>query len=192
MSSRVIEASPSSRKGLAGIVGFPAQVNDVAARTVATGVFLTAVVTVATGQAWLAPLLAYGFVARTLSGPRFSLLGQLATRVVAPRLPAYAKTVPGPPKRFAQAIGASFTLAATGLWLAGDNVPALVLLGVLALPAFLEAALGYCVGCKVFALLMRAGVIPESTCAECADLWGKKAAARREAQDATSRSPAAS
>ena len=29
---------------------------------------------------------------------------------------------------------------------------------------------GYCLGCKMFALLMRVGVIPASVCAECADV----------------------
>jgi hypothetical protein len=164
------------------VIGFPTEVNDVAARTVASVVFVTAVAAVATRQAAVAPFLAYGFVARVLSGPRFSPLAQLATRVVAPRLARFAKLVPGPPKRFAQAMGAAFTLAATGLWLAGAGGVALVLLGVLAVPAFLEAAFGYCIGCRIFALLMRAGVVPESTCAACADLWGPAATARRAAR----------
>ena len=168
-----------ARSGLRGLVGFPEQVNDVAARTVAAVVLVTAVVAVATGQAWLAPVLAYAFVARTVGGPRYSPLGQIATRIVAPRLASHKKIVPGPPKRFAQGVGASFTLAATGLWLAGENVAALVLLGLLTVPAFLESAFGYCVGCKMFGLLMRTGVIPESTCEACADLWGEKATARR-------------
>jgi hypothetical protein len=36
--------------------------------------------------------------------------------------------------------------------------------------AALESIAGYCVGCKVFGLLMRAGVVPETVCAECADV----------------------
>ena len=34
----------------------------------------------------------------------------------------------------------------------------------------LEAGLGLCVGCKVFALLMRLGFVPESVCLDCADI----------------------
>jgi hypothetical protein len=34
----------------------------------------------------------------------------------------------------------------------------------------LEAAFGICLGCRVFAALMRTGLIPESVCLECADL----------------------
>jgi hypothetical protein len=29
------------------------------------------------------------------------------------------------------------------------------------------------VGCKVFALLMRAGVIPDDVCEECNDIWNQ-------------------
>jgi hypothetical protein len=39
--------------------------------------------------------------------------------------------------------------------------------------AGLESIFGYCLGCKAFALLMRAGVIPDSVCAECADISGR-------------------
>jgi hypothetical protein len=41
---------------------------------------------------------------------------------------------------------------------------------MLVVAASLEAFAGYCLGCKAFALLMRAGVIPESACVECADV----------------------
>jgi hypothetical protein len=43
----------------------------------------------------------------------------------------------------------------------------------------LEAVLGLCVGCQVFSLLMRLGVIPESVCVECADI-SRRAKARNE------------
>ncbi|HEY8583893.1 MAG TPA: DUF4395 family protein, partial [Capillimicrobium sp.] len=42
--------------------------------------------------------------------------------------------------------------------------------GALAGAAFLEAAFGVCLGCRAFALLMRAGVIPEATCERCASI----------------------
>jgi hypothetical protein len=42
--------------------------------------------------------------------------------------------------------------------------------------ATLEAALGLCLGCRIFALLMRIGVIPAEVCERCNDLWGKAAA----------------
>jgi uncharacterized protein DUF4395 len=163
------------------IFSFPNPVNDVAARTVATGVVVMAVAAIVFGQPWLTIPLAYGFVARVASGPRFSPLGLVATRVVAPRLPDRAKFVPGPPKRFAQSIGAAFTVTALVLWLAGEPTAALVVLALLLPPAFLEAAFGYCVGCRLFALGMRLGLVPDDVCEECNDIWGPAAEARRAA-----------
>lgn len=150
---------------------FPNPVNDYAARTVATGVVLMCVAAFALRQPWILVPLAYGFWARVLSGPRFSPLGQLATRVVAPRLPWGQKLVPGPPKRFAQAIGVAFSTAALVLWFGfGQGAGTWVVVAMLTAAAFLEAAFGICLGCKAFFLLMKVGVIPESACLECADL----------------------
>ena len=150
---------------------FPNPVNEYAARTVAAGVVVMAVAAIAFQQPWILIPLAYGFWARVLSGPRFSPLGQLATRVVAPRLPFEPKYVPGPPTRFAQAIGVVFSSTALVLWYgSGDHTAAFVVVGLLTGAAFLEAAFGLCLGCKGFAVLMRLGVVPESVCLECSDL----------------------
>ena len=160
-----------------GLFSFPNPVNDVAARTVATGVVLMAATVVAFGWGWMLVPLTYGFLARVATGPTLSPLGQLATRVVAPALPRRPKLVPGPPKRFAQGIGVAFTVTASVLWLAGATGAARVVLAMLVGAAFLEAALGFCLGCKIFAVLMRAGVIPESVCEECNDLslrWARQ------------------
>lgn len=101
--------------------------------------------------------------------------------LIAPRLERYAKLVPGPPKRFAQGIGAIFSVSALTLWLVGDITASRILLAVLIIPALLEAALGFCVGCKMFAFLMRYGIIPEEICEECSDIFSEKARARRAA-----------
>jgi Domain of unknown function (DUF4395) len=160
---------------MAGIIGFPNPVNEKAARTVAGGVLALAVITlvlsVTVGHAWLWIVagLAVGFVLRVLSGPRLSPLGQLATRVVAPRLGA-PKLVAGPPKRFAQAVGAVVTLAAVGFLAAGQPVVTQALLGLMIIAAGLESIFAYCIGCKAFAGLMRIGLVPEETCAACANI----------------------
>jgi hypothetical protein len=158
---------------MAPVIGFPATVNDKAARTVAAGVVALSVLAAVTGELWLTIPLAYGFWARVLTGPRLSPLGQLATRVVAPRL-GPPKSVPGPPKRFAQAMGAAMSTTAAILALAlGLDTAATVVLLLLATAASLEAFAGLCLGCEIFRVLMRAGVIPESTCKECADIWSR-------------------
>ena len=145
---------------------FPNPVNEKAARVVAGVVAVTALVALATGAHWLLIPLAYGFWARVLTGPTLSPLARAAMKLMA-REPKY---VPGPPKRFAQGMGAAMTTAATVLWLAGATTDAGVLTALLLAAAALESAFALCLGCHVFAGLMRAGLIPDSVCAECADI----------------------
>jgi hypothetical protein len=155
---------------MAALFSFPNPVNEKAARVVAGVVFALSIVTVATGAYWLLIVLAYGFWARVLTGPTLSPLGRIATSVVAPRLGA-SRPVPGPPKRFAQAIGAVVTTAAAILALAaGDHTAAIVLLGLMVAASGLESIFALCIGCKVFSVLMRVGVVPASVCAECANI----------------------
>lgn len=149
---------------------FPDTVNDVAARLVAGVVVLIAVLTIVTDTQWLTLVLAYGFVARVIAGPTFSPLARLAV-AVAPRLAA-PKVVPGPPKRFAQLLGAIFTVSAAVLTYGFDQFGAAqVLLALLVVPAALEAFAGWCLGCAIFAQLMRTGIIPASVCTQCDDIW---------------------
>lgn len=151
------------------LVGFPNPVNEKAARVVAGGVLLMSVLALAMSWYWLLVPLAYGFVARVLTGPKLSPLGHLASSVIAPRLGA-AKPVPGPPKRFAQAMGATMTVTGAVLALGfGRNDVADGLLVATIVGAGLESIFAICIGCHVFALLMRLGIVPAEVCAECAD-----------------------
>jgi hypothetical protein len=113
-------------------------------------------------------VIAYGFIARALTGPTMSPLGQLVTRVITPRLPVASRPVPGPPKRFAQGIGIAFSLTAAVLALGfGDTQAAYIVLALLVVAATLESVFALCLGCKAFAVLMRLGVIPEEVCERC-------------------------
>ena len=152
------------------LLNFPTEVNDTSARIVATGAVLMAAGYAITGWAWLLLPLTYGFLARVASGPTFSPLARLATQVITPRLPGTHRIVPGPPKRFAQGIGALFSVTASVLFLLDLGSASRWVAAALAGPAFLEAAFGFCVGCKMFAGLMKIGVIPESVCVECSDI----------------------
>jgi hypothetical protein len=154
-----------------GLFSFPDPVNEVSARLVAAGVVLMSAFAIALDQPWLTAVIAYGFVARVLTGPTLSPLGQLVTKVITPRLPVAERPVPGPPKRFAQGMGVVFSLTAAVLALGfGDRAAAYVVLGLLIAAATLESVFGLCLGCKIFALLMRTGVIPEEVCERCNDL----------------------
>ena len=151
---------------------FPRTVNEKAARVVAGGVALISIVALVASAEWLLVPLALGFWARVLTGPKLSPLALVATRVVAPRLGA-PKQVPGPPKRFAQGMGAAITTLGSLAWLLGWGTVADVLLAMLVAAATLESVFAYCLGCQIFALLMRAGVVPDDVCAECADIWAR-------------------
>lgn len=152
------------------VFSFPNPVNEKAARVVAGVVFVLSLVILATGAYWLLIPLAYGFWARVLTGPTLSPVGWTAQNVIAPRMGA-RKPVPGPPKRFAQGIGTLVSSLALGFGLIlGYHGVADGLLIVLVLAAGLESIFGLCLGCQMFSLLMRAGVVPTSVCAECTNV----------------------
>ena len=152
------------------VFGFPHPVDEVSARLVAAGVVLLGLLGALTVHPLVVGVLAYGFVARVLTGPKLSPLGRLVTQVVRPRLAVAPRLVAGPPKRFAQGVGAAFSCAALVLVLAGADGAARVVLLVLVAFASLEAFLAFCTGCVVFGWLMKAGLVPDEVCAECADL----------------------
>src|SRR4030088_2228231 len=142
------------------LFAFPNPVNEKAARTVASVVLITVVVILATGWYWLLIPLTYGFWARVLTGPTLSPLGWVAQNVIGPRLGA-KKPVPGPPKRFAQGMGAAMSTAALVLALiVGNHAAADGVLVAFVFAAGLESIFAYCLGCKVFALLMCTGLVP--------------------------------
>lgn len=149
---------------------FPDPVNEYAARTVAALVFGMALLVLVLHQYWVLPILAYGFLARVLTGPTLSPAGTLATRLLVPRFIKRVKPTPGPPKRLAQAIGLLFSTTAMLLWLFGLLGAAQAVLAVLALFAALEAYAGFCMGCFVFAQLMHHGLLPRAVCESCSKL----------------------
>ncbi len=158
------------RTTLRSVFSFPNPVNETAARVVAGGVVVLGAAAIGFRQPWLLVPLAYGFWARVLTGPTVSPLGQLATRVVAPRLGA-PRFVAGPPKRFAQGIGVVFSTTALILWFGvGAHTAAWAVVGALVAAAVAESAFGFCVGCRIFGRLMRIGLVPHEVCMACDDI----------------------
>ena len=156
------------------VLSFPHPVDEVSARLVATGVVLQAILFLATRWDVLLVTLAYGFVARVLAGPTLSPLGRVVTGVVRPRLPIEPREVPGPPKRFAQGIGATLSMGALVALVFGAGALATALVGAILVAASLEAFVGFCLGCWLFRLLMRVGMVPEETCEACRDIWATR------------------
>jgi hypothetical protein len=144
-------------------------VNNKAARLVAGAVALLSLLGLVTGWSWLLILLAVGFWLRVAAGPRLSPLGFAATRI-APLLGPPEMT-PGPPKRFAQTIGGvTTTIGAILVFAFGIDAAGTVVFAIMAVFATLESVFSLCVGCKMFAGLMRLGIIPEEVCEACADI----------------------
>jgi hypothetical protein len=161
------------------LFSFPPVVNETAVRVTAAGVALMSATAVVTQRPELLAVIAYGFCARTAAGPRLSPLALLATRVVAPRLTASPRLVPGPPKRFAQSMGAVGSLGALLAYALGRPTLAFTLAALIAVLATLEAALGLCLGCLIHARLVRRGVLRSVECAECADISLRRAPSAR-------------
>ena len=152
------------------LFSFPNPVNEASARLVAAGVVVQCAAFIFFREGWQLIPLAYGFVARVAAGPRFSPLGQFVTRVVTPRLAPNHRRVPGPPKRFAQAIGATLSVGASVAWLLDARAVAIVLVAMIAVAATLESVFGFCLGCVIFNRLMAWGVVPADVCEACNDL----------------------
>jgi hypothetical protein len=157
------------------LFSFPNPVNEAAARVVALGVVVTSLAALVANTPWLLVPLTYGFLARVLTGPTLSPLGQFAVRVAAPRMAhsrfhSWVRFVPGPPKRFAQAMGVAFTVAACVLTVTVGWSVGRWMLVPLVVAASLEGFLAVCLGCLVFNRLMRLGLIPESVCDECGNI----------------------
>lgn len=155
------------------VFAFPNPVNEHAARCTAGIVVILALTAVVAQLDWLVGLIAAGFVLRVAFGPRISPAALLSVKVLAP-LVGEPKLVPGPPKRFAQGIGAVLSIAAFFLLLTGVSLAGWTLMLTLVVAASLEAFIGLCVGCIIFGVLQRRGLIPASACAECANVtFGK-------------------
>ncbi|MFM8415968.1 MAG: DUF4395 domain-containing protein [Actinomycetota bacterium] len=149
---------------------FPHPVNETSARIVAAGVVIMSVAYAFTGAAWLLIPLTYGFFARVTTGPAFSPLGALATKVITPRLNVQHRLVAGPPKRFAQFVGLVFSAGAGVLWLLDLGTASRIVAALLAGAALLESAFAVCLGCIMFGWLIRLGAIPERVCEQCNNL----------------------
>ena len=156
---------------------FPAVVDDVTVRLIAAVVLVIGVVALGTQQWWLYAVLAADFTLRAALGPKASPIAQLVSRWIRPAVPAAKRPTAGPPSASRPTIGAVMTVAATALWLvnvitgSSAAISVVVVIGaVMVLFPLLEAAFGLCVGCRLFAVLMRLGLVPEEVCLDCADI----------------------
>jgi hypothetical protein len=115
----------------------------------------TLAVAIITGSRWSAAIsgaLALDFIIRAFLKPRYSPLATLG-RGISSGLNLPKVMVDAAPKVFAARIGVVFSLAATVLLALGLVLPGVIVLGILAVFAFLESVFSFCAGCWVYSLL---------------------------------------
>lgn len=160
------EPSAESRTGV------PARPPGIDPRGPRFGAGITAVlllVTVVLGVAgaqnaalWLLVAVTALFAWGALAGIRRHPYGLLFARFVRPRLTPPTELEDPRPPTFAQGVG--FAVCLAGLLLALLGMPSAVPIaaGIAFFAAFLNAAFGFCLGCQMYLLLVRARVIPST------------------------------
>jgi len=89
-------------------------------------------------------------------GLRRSIYGFLYRNLIQPRLKGAVPSEYESAPRFAQLIGALFALTALIGGLTGNTTVFLIATGFALAAAFLNAAFGFCLGCQIYLLILRA------------------------------------
>ena len=112
-------------------------------------------VVLVTSSAWLLAAQAAVFATGAVFGLRYSPYGLLFRKLVRPRLGPPAELEAEAPPRFAQAVGLVFAVAGVAGYAAGLTWLGLVATAAALVAAFLNAAVGFCLGCEMYLLIRR-------------------------------------
>jgi Domain of unknown function (DUF4395) len=93
------------------------------------------------------------FAIGALRGPGKSPYGAVFAGLVAPRLGPVTDREPVPPLRFAQLVGLIFAVAGTAGFAIGATAPGVIATAFALCAAFLNAAFGICLGCRLYPLV---------------------------------------
>jgi hypothetical protein len=96
------------------------------------------------------------FLSAVLFGLRRSIYGFLYRNLIQPRLSGPVPSEYESAPRFAQLIGALFAFTALIGGLTGNSILFLIATGFALSAAFLNAAFGFCLGCQLYLLIVRA------------------------------------
>ena len=131
---------------------------------VTTGVLVVVLVVAAVSgpaAAVLIALQAVVFALGALWGPRRSPYGRIYAMLVAPRVGPPTEVEPIAPLRFAQLVGLIFAVISLLGFAAGSAVAGAIFAAFALFAAFLNAAFGICLGCKIYPLVQR--ILPAPT-----------------------------
>ena len=125
---------------------------------VTTGVLVAGIALSAVSIRGAAALLAAQAVAFAIGaarGPRSHPYGWVYARLVAPQTGPVTEREPVPPLRFAQLVGLAFALIGLAGFVAGLPEVGVTATALALFAAFLNAAFGICLGCKLYPLASR-------------------------------------
>jgi hypothetical protein len=95
------------------------------------------------------------FAIGAVGGPRTHPYGRVFAAFVGPRLGPVSEREPVPPLKFAQAVGFVFAVVGAFGFAAGAPPVGLVATALALVAAFLNAAFGICLGCRLYPLVVR-------------------------------------
>jgi Domain of unknown function (DUF4395) len=102
------------------------------------------------------------FAWSAIAGVRRNPFGLVFARFVRPRLAPPDELEDPRPPTFAQGVGFAVTIVGVILGAAGITTAVPIAASLAFVAAFLNAAFGYCLGCQLYLLLVRARVIPRT------------------------------
>ena len=102
------------------------------------------------------------FAWSAVAGIRRNPFSVVFRSLIRPRLRPPAELEDPRPPTFAQAVGFAVTIAGVILGALGVASAVPIAAGAAFIAAFLNAAFGYCLGCQLYLLLVRARVIPRT------------------------------
>jgi protein-S-isoprenylcysteine O-methyltransferase Ste14 len=106
-------------------------------------------------SAWPLAVQAVVFAISVAFGVQASPYGQLFKRLIRPRLGPPKELEDAAPPRFAQLVGLVFAVAGLIGYLTGVTVLGVVATGFALVAAFVNAAVGLCLGCEAYLLIHR-------------------------------------
>ncbi len=95
------------------------------------------------------------FAIGATAGPKRHPYGLVFARLVAPRLGPVRDREPTAPLRFAQVVGLVFAVAGVGGFASGAVTVGIIATAAALAAAFLNAAFGICLGCRIYPLAAR-------------------------------------
>jgi protein-S-isoprenylcysteine O-methyltransferase Ste14 len=111
--------------------------------------------TLVLNNAWPLAIQAVVFAISVAFGVQASPYGQFFKRLIRPRLGPPKELEDAAPPRFAQLVGLVFAVIGLIGYLAGVEVLGVVATGLALVAAFVNAAVGLCLGCEAYLLIQR-------------------------------------